>query len=174
MAVGWAAAQIPPKEKTLKKMLSIVALASATLWSAGPAAAQDAVKVAEVPADTISLHYHRPDGSYAGWGVHFWESFEKVKDGQIVGGKDKSDMPILGISWASPMKPTGTDDFGPYWQVKANEFRNGKINYIIHKGDSKDCAKDSTWMLPQGRQVFINAGDCTPYFTLEEALKARK
>ncbi|MBK1689832.1 pullulanase-associated domain-containing protein [Rubrivivax gelatinosus] len=158
----------------MKRLAWIAALGTAALLSAGPAAAQDAVKAAEVPADTISLHYYRPDGSYAGWGVHFWESFEKVKDGQIVGPRDKADMPIMGISWGSPMKPTGQDGFGMYWQVKANEFRNGKINYIIHKGDNKDCTKDSTWMLPQGRQVFINAGDCTPYFTLEEALKARK
>lgn len=158
----------------MKRLAWIAALGTAALLSSGPAAAQDAVKAAEVPADSISLHYYRPDGNYAGWGVHFWESFEKVKDGQIVGPRDKADMPIMGISWSSPMKPTGEDGFGMYWQVKANEFRNGKINYIIHKGDNKDCTKDSTWMLPQGRQVFINQGDCTPYFTLEEALKARK
>ena len=129
---------------------------------------------AAVPDDSIALHYHRADGQYEGWGVHFWESFEKVQGDKIVGGKDKSDMPIQGISWGAPMKPTGSDDFGPYWIVKANEFRNGKINYIIHRGDSKDCTKDSAWFLPQGRQVFINAGDCTAYFSAEDAQKARK
>jgi len=151
--------------------LAGVALAAALL--APPTLAQD-VKAADVPADHISLHYYRPDGAYDGWGVHFWESFEKVQGDKIVGPKDKSDMPIMAISWTSPMKPTGKDGFGMYWQVKANEFRNGKINYIIHKGDNKDCTKDSAWFLPQGRQVFINQGDCTAYFTLADALKARK
>jgi hypothetical protein len=152
---------------------ALVSLAAGSQWLAPLALAQD-VQVADVPADSISLHYYRPDGNYDGWGVHFWESFEKVQDGKVVGGKDKSDMPIMGITWANLMKPTGKDGFGPYWQVKANEFRNGKINYIIHKGDNKDCGKDSVWFLPQGRQVFINSGDCTAYFTLADALKARK
>lgn len=157
-----------------RDLLAGLALAATVMIGAQvPAQAQD-VKAAEVPADTISLHYFRPDGNYDGWGVHFWETFEKVADGKIVGSKEKSDMPILGITWANAMKPTGKDGFGMYWQVKANEFRNGKINYIIHKGDNKDCTKDSTWMIGQGRQVFINQGDCTAYFTLEEALKARK
>ena len=151
---------------------SVLASAALLIGSAGlPARAADA---AAVPDDSVALHYYRSDGKYDGWGVHFWESFEKVKDGKVVGEKDKSDMPIMGITWGSPMKPSGSDDFGPYWVVKANEFRNGKINYIIHRGDSKDCGKDSVWFLPQGRQVFINAGDCTAYFSAEDAAKARK
>jgi len=151
----------------------LAGVALAATLQAPPALAQD-VKAADVPADHISLHYYRPDGAYDGWGVHFWESFEKVQGDKIVGPKEKSDMPIMAISWTNAMKPTGKDGFGTYWQVKANEFRNGKINYIIHRGDSKDCTKDSAWFLPQGRQVFINQGDCTAYFTLADALKARK
>lgn len=160
----------------MKPMQWLTKTAAAALLMAGASAtvqAQD-VKAADVPADSISLHYFRPDGNYDGWGVHFWESFEKVEGDKIVGGKQKADMPIMGITWVNPMKPTGKDGFGVYWQVKANEFRNGKINYIIHKGDTKDCVKDSAWFLPQGRQVFINQGDCTAYFKLEDALKARK
>ena len=131
-------------------------------------------EVAKVPEGSISLHYFRPDGAFEGWGVHFWETFEPVKDGKATGPRTKSDMPILDIAWTNPMKPTGKDGFGLYWQVKANEFRNAKINYIIHKGDSKDCTKDSNWFLVQGRQAFINSGDCTIYFSVEEAMKARK
>ena len=154
----------------LTVLLTVAALSALTT---GPAFADD-VKTAAIPDDSVALHYFRADGAYDGWGVHFWESFEKVQGDKIVGSKDKSDMPIMGISWGSAMKPSGTDGFGPYWIVKANEFRNGKINYIIHRGDSKDCTKDSAWFLPQGRQAFINSGDCTAYFTLEDALKARK
>ena len=72
------------------------------------------------------------------------------------------------------MKPTGKDGFGLYWQLKADEFRNGKYNYIVHKGDSKDCARDSVWFNTQAKQVFINQGDCTAYFSVEDAIKARK
>ena len=138
-----------------------------------PALADDAAAV-QVPADSIALHYYRPDGNYEAWGVHFWESFEKVQGDKIVGPRDKADMPIQNITWFAPMKPTGKDGFGVYWMVKANEFRNGKINYIIHRGDTKDCVKDSNWFLPQGHEVFINAGDCTAYFSAADAVKARK
>ena len=159
------------KRRQLNGLLAAAVLLATA--AAVPAQAQD-LKHDPIPADSIALHYWRPDGNYDGWGVHFWESFEKVQGDKIVGAKDKSDMPIMAISWGAPMKPTGTDGFGPYWVVKANEFRNGKINYIIHRGDSKDCVKDSAWFLPQGRQLFINAGDCMGYFSLDDALKARK
>ena len=153
------------------------AVAVATLGislTALPAAAQAAPEVAKVPDGMISLHYYRPDGAYDGWGVHFWESFEKVENGKVTGPKTQSDMPVLNIAWTAPMQPTGKDGFGSYWQLKADEFRNGKYNYIIHRGDSKDCAKDSVWFNTQGKQVFINQGDCTAYFSVEEAIKARK
>lgn len=151
-----------------------LALAAAVATTTPPPAVAQAVELAPIPDDSIALRYYRADGNYDSWGVHFWESFEKVQDGKVVGGKDKSDMPIMGITWGAPMKPTGKDGFGPYWVVKANEFRNGKINYIIHKGDNKDCAKDSVWFLPQGKQVFINSGDCTAYFNADDAVKNRK
>lgn len=160
----------------IRRQLTALGLATAMLASLGlPSAAQaQTTALATVPDDSIALHYYRADGAYDGWGVHFWESFEKVQGDKIVGPKDKSDMPVLNITWGAPMKATGKDDFGPYWIVKANEFRNTKINYIIHKGDNKDCTKDSTWFLPQGREVFINSGDCTPYFSADEAIKNRK
>jgi Bacterial pullanase-associated domain len=157
-----------------RELCGCIAAAAALLAASALPVQAAGLQLAAVPDDSIALHYYRPDGNYEGWGVHFWESFEKVKDGKIVGGKDKSDMPIMEITWGSPMKPTGTDGFGLYWVVKANEFRNTKINYIIHRGDSKDCTKDSAWFLPQGRQVFINAGDCTAYFSADDAIKARK
>ncbi len=157
-------------------LICFAAVAAALGFSFAPtfAVAQAVPEVAKVPDGMISLHYHRPDAAYDGWGVHFWESFEKVENGKVTGPKTKSDMPVLNISWTAPMKPTGKDGFGMYWQLKADEFRNGKYNYIIHKGDSKDCARDSVWFNTQAKQVFINQGDCNAYFTVEEAVKARK
>ena len=148
--------------------------ATLAFTAAPPTRAQALPDVAKVPDGMISLHYFRPDGAYDGWGVHFWESFEKVENGKVTGPKSKSDMPVLNISWSAAMKPTGKDGFGLYWQLKADEFRNGKYNYIIHRGDAKDCAKDSVWFNTQGKQVFINQGDCVAYFSVEDAVKGRK
>jgi hypothetical protein len=152
------------------------ALATASgVASFSSAAMAQAPEVAKVPDDMVSIHYHRPAGDYDGWGVHLWESFEKVENNKTVSGKQRSDTPLQGISWMAPMKPTGKDGFGVFWQVKANEFRNTKVNYIIHRGDTKDqCGKDMFWFVPQGRQIFVNQGDCNIYFSADEAIKARK
>jgi hypothetical protein len=158
-----------------RRLILAAAAAALAVGLAAPLArAQATPEVAKVPDGMVAIHYHRPDGKYDGWGVHLWESFEKVENGKIVAPKDKSDMPILSMSWGSPMMPTGKDGFGIYWQVKANEFRNGKYNYIIHKGDAKDCTRDSVWFNTQGNRIFINQGDCTAYFSAEDAIKARK
>ncbi len=157
-----------------RKLLGLLAVLTLTAGLSTAVQAQ-APQVAAVPDGMVSIHYFRPAGDYDGWGVHLWESFEKVENGKVVGGKSRSDTPLAGITWMAPMKPSGKDGFGVYWQVKADEFRNTKVNYIIHKGDTKDqCGKDMFWFLPQGRQVFVNQGDCNIYFTLDEAMKARK
>jgi hypothetical protein len=158
-----------------RRSIAITIAAAFLLSAAAPIVhAQAAPDVAKTADGMVAIHYYRPDGKYDGWGVHLWESFEKVDNGKIVAPKDKSDTPILGISWASPMMPTGKDGFGVYWQVKANEFRNGKYNYIIHKQDAKDCTRDSVWFNTQGSTIFINQGDCAAYFSAEDAIKARK
>jgi hypothetical protein len=157
-----------------RRLILAAAAVLASVLGAPPAGAQATPEVAKTPDGMVAIHYFRPDGKYEGWGVHLWESFEKVDNGKVVAPKDKSDMPIMSISWTSPLMPTGKDGFGVYWQVKANEFRNGKYNYIIHKGDAKDCTKDSVWFNTQGSTIFINQGDCTAYFSAEEAIKARK
>ena len=154
----------------------IALLAAITMAGLAASASAQAPDVAKVPDGSVAIHYWRPNGDYEQWGLHVWESFDKVKDGKVVGPKDKSDVPLSGVSWGTPMMPTGKDGFGVYWFVKANEFRNGKVNYIIHKGDSKEqCGKDIAWFVEtQGREVFVNGGDCNTYFKAEDAINARK
>jgi hypothetical protein len=154
----------------------IAVVAAITMTGLAASAGAQAPEVAKVPDGSVAIHYYRPAGDYDGWGTHLWESFEKVKEGKVVGPKDKSDMPIGDIAWTKPMMPTGKDGFGVYWFVKVSEFRNGKINYIIHKGDTKEqCGKDIAWFVEtQGREVFVNNGDCNTYFKAEDAINARK
>jgi hypothetical protein len=159
----------------MKRRSALAVLAAPAIFALSLAAFAQAPELAPVPQGSVAVRYYRADGDYTGWGVHLWESFEKVKDGKVVGPRDKADMPIGDISWGSPMKPTGKDGFGVYWFVKVNEFRNGKINYIIHKGDIKEqCGKDIAWFVEtQGREVFVNSGDCNTYFKAEDAVNAR-
>jgi hypothetical protein len=162
------------RRSVFRSFLAATAFAAIGLGFALPAQAQT-VETAKVPDGHVAIHYFRSAGDYDGWGVHLWESFEATDGTKVTGGKTKSDAPLEGVSWMAPMKPTGKDGFGVYWHFKANEFRNKKINYIIHKGDTKDqCGKDMFWFPPQGNAVFVNQGDCNMYFSAEEALKARK
>jgi hypothetical protein len=152
------------------------ALLGAVVLLAGFAAWAQAPELVAVPEGKAALHYFRPDGKYAGWGLHVWTSFDKVQDGKVVGPKDKSDKPLPGVSWAQPMPPTGTDGYGAYWLLNLSDFGNGKINYIIHQGDSKEqCGKDIAWFVEtQGKEVFVNRGDCNTYSKAEDAIAARK
>jgi hypothetical protein len=158
----------------LNVLFTCTALAATSLGSSNPAHAQ-AADVAKTPEGSVAIHYYRPAGDYDGWGLHIWESFEATDGTKVTSGKTKSDAPIEGITWMAPMKPTGKNSFGVYWQVKASDFRNKKVNYIIHKGDTKDqCGKDMSWFLSQGNEVFVNQGDCAIYYSAQDAVKARK
>ncbi len=83
--------------------------------------------------DFATIHYHRDDGDYGDpsssdfndfWGLHLW-----------VGAAEPNP------SWPQPMKPSGFDLFGPYWQVPLVDGAP-ELAYIIHRGDTKDPGPD--------------------------------
>lgn len=150
-------------------LLTITVLAAASFHASVLAQAAD---LAPVPDGMVSVHYTRSAGDYEGWGAHIWESFEATDGAKVTGARKKSDVPLEGITWGAPMKPTGKDGFGVYWQVKSSEFRNQKVNFIIHRGDVKDqCGKDVSWFLNQGNRAFLKQGDCSVYFELDKVPK---
>jgi hypothetical protein len=153
------------------RMLMVLAFVAGALLSA-PAAAEDF----KAPEGKVALHYFRSGGDYTGWGLHSWESFQKKEDaGDEWAKKELSDRPLKGVAWNKPLPQTGKDDFGVYWVMDAKDFENGRVNYIIHKGDVKDqCNKDMFWLVKDSRDAYVNAGDCKVYTSKEDALKARK
>ena len=142
------------KRNVLKSVVVGLALAVLPAWADG---------TLTVPADSVALHYHRPDGNYAGWGVHAWKR-----------APGASDQPLDGVSWFSPLKPDGTDDFGPYWIMKIADFgKTGIVHYIIHKGDSKDQhGKDMEFDTAKVKEVWVMSGDVTLYPSKDAALAA--
>jgi len=132
--------------------------------------------VQTLPAGMVALHYHRADGSYDGWGLHSWESFQsKSEAGDEFAKKQMSDRPLEGVTWNKAMPPTGKDAFGIYWFLKEKDFENGRVNYIIHKGDKKDqCNKDMFWLIKESKEAWVISGDCKVYMTKEAALAAKK
>ncbi len=92
-----------------------------------------------------TIHYHRPDGVYTGWGLHLWG--------------DAID-PSEGTEWATPKPPTGTDDYGPFWTVQLAD-PSQPLNFIIHKGDEKDPGPDQSFTPAEEPAVWIQSGDTT-------------
>lgn len=113
-----------------------------------------------LPEGKIAIHYNRCDNNYDGWGVHLWKN---------------PSIPLTGVEWQNPMMPTGKSDFGVYWHRDLSEFgSSGTVNYIIHKGDTKDQgAKDKKFDGKTIKQAYINSGDNEIYTSLEDAKKAR-
>lgn len=157
--------------KLIERLLVAAGIAAACLV-ARPAAAQEL----KLPEGKVAVHYFRADGSYDGWGLHVWESFQKKEEaGDEYAEKQSGDRPLKGVSWGNALPQSGKDDFGVYWLLDAKEFENGRVNYIIHRGDRKDqCNKDMFWLIKDSRELWVNAGDCKSYLTKAEALKARK
>ncbi|HJV62814.1 MAG TPA: pullulanase-associated domain-containing protein [Albitalea sp.] len=123
-------------------------------------AAGAAVAQTSLPEGKVAIHYNRCDNNYEGWGAHLW--------------KDPG-IPLSGVEWQKPMQPTGKDDFGVFWVVDLKDFGSkGKVNYIIHKGDSKDQGgRDMSFDGTAHKEIWVDNGDRKIYTSLDDAKKAR-
>lgn len=92
-----------------------------------------------VPAGMARINYYRPDGNYAGWGLHAWE------DSAVV------------VEWSKPLNQTGKTDFGVYWDVPMKTDWK-KLGFIVHKGDEKDPGPDMFLTSDKGNQAWIVSG----------------
>ncbi len=104
-----------------------------------------------IPKGAVRIHYHRFDDDYKGWGLHLW--------GDGYNGST--------VDWGSPVKPSGRDTYGVYWDVYKRE---GSLNFIIHKGDLKDPDGDRSY--PDSRdnkEIWTVSGDIKEYLSIEEA-----
>lgn len=132
--------------KTLAALALGVLVVSPALAQAGP------------PEGSVAINYNRCDSNYEGWGAHLWSG----------------STPIAGVSWTSPMPPTGKNDFGVYFHTKLAEFYGGKVNYILHKGDTKDQGgRDMSFEGKTTKEIWVNSGDRKIYTSLDDAKKAR-
>lgn len=124
------------------------------------AAAGAALATSNPPEGAVAINYNRCDNNYDGWGVHLW------KDPGIT---------LTGVEWQKPMMPTGKTDYGVFWHVDLKEFGSkGKVNYIIHKGDSKDQGgRDMSFDGTTTKEIWVNNGDRKIYTSLDDAKKAR-
>mgnify|MGYP000432057467 CR=1 FL=1 len=71
----------------------------------------------------VTMHYHRANGDYSGWGVHAWSGPS--------GGTSAT------VTWSSPITSSKTDVWGSTFEVPITA-NSQNIPYIIHNGNVKD------------------------------------
>ena len=110
----------------------------------------------------VTIHYHRDDGDYGDpmsadyndfWGLHLW--------GDAIDLLEVTD-------WPDPKPPTGVDDFGAFWEVQIVESSQ-PVNFIIHRGDTKDPGPDQSMVPFDDATVWVLSGDETIYGQRGEA-----
>ncbi|HWS37564.1 MAG TPA: pullulanase-associated domain-containing protein, partial [Actinoplanes sp.] len=95
--------------------------------------------------DDVLIHYRRPDGDYAGWGLHCWE------------GVPVTEKP----RWGAPRMPARFDAFGAVFRVRVRPDAVG-LRYVLHRGEQKDLPDDQRLDLTVTREVWLTAGETAP------------
>ncbi|SCE64839.1 alpha-1,6-glucosidases, pullulanase-type [Micromonospora matsumotoense] len=93
-----------------------------------------------VDPGTAIIHWRKADNDYAGWGLHVWDGAATPTD------------------WSTPLLPEKVDSFGALFRVPLAAGATG-LNYIIHRGDTKDQPDDQRLDLAGiGHEVWLLGG----------------
>jgi alpha-amylase len=104
---------------------------------------------------TATIHYHRDDGNYTGWGLHLWG--DAIAEG-------------VGTTWDAPRPPTRFDDFGAVFEIPLADPA-AALNYIIHQpsGDdvptTREPGGDRSFVPAVSPEVWVVSGDPTIHTT---------
>ncbi len=112
-----------------------------TIHLGEPAGAPEASVASQ--AEVAIVHYRRPGGDYAGWGLHAWEA---------TGCKPR---------WQEPLMPAAFDAYGAVFRVPVTDGAAG-LRYVLHRGDVKDLPEDQRLDLREAREVWVLAGERAP------------
>ena len=104
----------------------------------------------------VTVRYHRADGDYGVptsidyndfWGLHLW--------GDAI---DQSESTV----WTAPKPFDGVDDYGAFWNIQIVNTPQ-PVNFIIHRGDTKDPGPDQSFIPEETATIWIQSGDQTIY-----------
>lgn len=103
-------------------------------------------------ADIRTVQYHRYDKQYTGWGLHVWGS---GYDGEA-------------IDWGKPLQPKTISEYGAVFEIPYKG--EGDLQFIVHKGDSKDPDGDRTYPDPKvNKAIWVITEDAVVYTSLADA-----
>ncbi|QNP73075.1 pullulanase-type alpha-1,6-glucosidase [Streptomyces roseirectus] len=92
--------------------------------------------------DYAIVHYHRPDGDYANWGLYAWGD---LADGEAT-------------TWPAGHPFTGRDAYGAFAYVKLKPGASNVGFLVVDKDGDKDVATDRTIDVTKTGEVWIEQG----------------
>jgi hypothetical protein len=158
-ACGGAGDEPPAAPAAFVPAQSHAAGDGADVCNAPPSTVLFAVPPAGSTATPVNarIHYNRPDGNYADWGLHLWQVNES---GQYV-----ADYP--GVSWPAPLPRAGFDSYGAFFEIEASKFTHPSaagFGFIVHPpGQAGDPGIDRFWKFSDGTEFWLRSGDAAVY-----------
>ena len=114
------------------------------------------VTVVQTPVATAIVHYKRPAGDYADWGLHLWG--DAIADG-------------VATTWDAPRQREATlDGFGAVYKIPLKDDTK-PVNFIMHRpsGDSvpttREPGGDRSFVPLDHPEIWLVQGDPTVYFS---------
>jgi alpha-amylase len=114
------------------------------------------VEQAPPPVTTAVLHYFRPAGDYAGWGLHLW--------GDAVAPQAKEPN----IGWGDPWDLTRVENGWARYEIPLVDDQK-PVNFIMHlpngntEGVDREPGGDRSFIPANDAEVWIKQGDATVY-----------
>ncbi|MGZ9194792.1 MAG: pullulanase-associated domain-containing protein, partial [Gemmatirosa sp.] len=115
------------------------------------------VTIVQAQVTTATVHYRRPAGDYADWGLHLW-------------GDAIADSVTASVAWDKPFQRTGTDAFGAVYEIPLKDDTK-PVNFIMHRpsGDSVPSTREPggnrSFVPLEHPEIWLLEGDPAVYFT---------
>jgi hypothetical protein len=125
----------------------------ATLLGTGATSAVRTVEQAAPPVTQAVVHYSRPAGDYADWGLHLW-----------------GDAIVSPTDWNAPLQRVGVDGFGARYVIELKDDTK-PVNFIMHRPggdavpDTREPGGDRSFVPSTSPEVWLRQGDPAVYTT---------
>ena len=138
---------------------SVVAYKAVLTYAPGRTteSAPRSVTVVAAPVANAIVHYRRPAGDYADWGLHLWG--------------DAVDPAVLAtVAWDKPFQRTGTDAFGAVYSIPIKDDTQA-VNFIMHRPsgdtvpDTREPGGDRSFVPLDHPEIWLVQGDPAVYFS---------
>jgi alpha-amylase len=114
------------------------------------------VTIVQAQVSTAIVHYRRPAGDYADWGLHLW-------------GDAIADSVMASVAWDKPLQRTGVDAFGAVYEIPLKDDTK-PVNFIMHRPSgasvptTREPGGDRSFVPLAHPEIWLVQGDPAVYF----------